>query len=141
MNSKKGDHGYFIRNTACWNLGDYIKNATKGLDDPTFCQNKQDGWSCMIKEYNETRSWGYCENKQCHSCLRYGSDCFIAAMPVQIQRTPEQKVLMFKAICAEIRVLSTCLKIVIVSAAATTLQDRVGTLQTNITNKRTLLHH
>ena len=74
---KKGDFGYFIRDTACWNLGDYIKNATKGLDDPTFCQNKQDGWSCMIKENNETRSWGYCENKQCHSCLRYGSDCFI----------------------------------------------------------------
>lgn len=74
---KGGDFGYFIRDTACWNLGDFIKNATKGLDDPTFCQNKQDGWSCMIKENNKTRKWGYCENKQCRSCLIYGSTCTI----------------------------------------------------------------
>ncbi len=72
-----GDYGYFIRDAACWNLGDYIKKATKGLDTPNFCQDKQDGWSCMIKGNNETRSWGYCENKQCRSCLSYGSTCTI----------------------------------------------------------------
>jgi len=74
---EKGDYGYFVRDTACWNLGDYIKGATKGLDDPNLCQEKQDGWSCIIKSSNGTRSWGYCENKQCRQCLSYGSTCTI----------------------------------------------------------------
>ena len=74
---KAGDCGYFIRDSACWNLGTYIKNNVKGLDDPNLCQDKQDGWSCIIKKGDGTRAWGYCENKQCRHCLKYGSTCTI----------------------------------------------------------------
>jgi len=66
---------FIVNDSACWGLdSEPIKEASEGLDSPQYCQDRNDGWACIIKE-NQRRWWGYCEGGICKRCLGYGQTC------------------------------------------------------------------
>ena len=66
---------FIVNDSACWGLdSEPIKEASEGLDSPQYCQDRNDGWACIITE-NQKRWWGYCEEHICKRCLGYGQAC------------------------------------------------------------------